>query len=243
MTKQFNVLLNEIGESSVFANLVDEATQQELIDYFYFRYLCDDDNKFIKFFQRNLKMYKNQYEQYLRVQNITFDPMVQRYLERKFEDKYSRSDNTTESGNRLNTNTYNTENTSTANNTSTNKNSNVFSDMPQANVSGYTGQDIDNIDMTYATTMTVDKNNDTNNSEGTSNTTFEGSNNIELSNTAQHNMDYDLTHKEIYSGRDDTPQNMLNAAREYIVNTNAFVWLVQQLDKCFMCDLRYGEEE
>lgn len=243
MTKQFNKLIDEVGKDVVFNNILDEATELELIEYFYYRYLCDDDDKFLRYFKRNLKIYKNQYEQYLRIQNTTFDPMVARYLERKFVDKYNRLDNTTENGTRTNTSTYDTDNESTANSTSTDKSSNVFSDMPQANVSSYTGQDIDDIDMTYATNMTVAKNNGTDESSGTSTTNFTGENNIDIENTASRDTSYDLTHKEIYSGRDNAPQEMLDAARIYIVNTNAFVWLVQQLEKCFMCNLRYGEED
>lgn len=294
MTKQFNKLITDVGSSQVFNNIIDEATQQELIDYFYYRYLCDDDDKFIRYFQRNLKIYKNQYVQYLRIQNTTFDPMVSRYLERKYQDTYKRDDSSTEARQSTNNNEYTSNNSTTntgtidddrtikndetvdntqnitSNNTKTsnNKQTSIFSDMPQANVSGYTGQDIDNVDMTYATTMTVaknnlseqnegtegttgnrtldgtttDKNTQTQDLAGTSNTTFTGNNTINGETTLNNTTEYDLTHKEIYTGRDDTPQELLDNAREYIVRTNAFTWLVSQLDKCFMCNLRYGEE-
>lgn len=294
MTKQFNKLIDDVGSSQVFNGIIDEATQQELIDYFYYRYLCDDDDKFIRYFQRNLRIHKNQYVQYLRIQNTTFDPMVSRYLERKYQDTYKRDDISTEAKQSTNNNEYtsnnsttntgtidddrtiknnetvsNTENTTSNNSkTSNNKQSSIFSDMPQANVSSYTGQNIDNIDMTYASNMTVgkndltesgentqaitgnktldgtttDKNKQTQNLAGTSNTTFTGNNSINGETTVNNTTEYGLTHREIYTGRDNTPQDLLDSAREYIVNTNAFKWLVSQLDKCFMCNLRYDEE-
>lgn len=295
MTKQFNKLISDVGSAEIFNNLLDEATELELIDYFYYRYLCDDDDKFIRFFQRNIRRYKSQYEQYLRIQNTTFDPMVGRYLERKYQDTYKREDNATETRQSTNNNEYTSNNTTTntgsvtddrtikndesigTNDTTTNsntvnstdKNSNVVSDMPQANVSSYTNQDIDTINMTYASNMSVgktnhnetqngtnettgnktidgtttDNNTQTQDLAGTSNTTFTGNNSVNGNSTVKNNSEYDMTHKEIYTGRDNTPQEMLDAAREYIVNTNAFSWLVSKLDICFMCDLRYGEEE
>ena len=80
--KTLNQLITETSDNAVFGNILDSATNAELKDYFYYRYICDNE-KFIHFFQRNLKIYKKQYEDYLRVENIEFDPMITRYLERQ----------------------------------------------------------------------------------------------------------------------------------------------------------------
>lgn len=48
-------------------------------------------------------------------------------------------------------------------------------------------------------------------------------------------------HKEQYSGRHEAPQDLLNRCRSYILQTNAFMWLVSQLQECFrgVLDLDY----
>lgn len=54
--------------------------------------------------------------------------------------------------------------------------------------------------------------------------------------------------REIYSGRHASPQAMLDEARRYIENMNAFKWLCRQLDDCFYlpynikCNKRYYTE-
>ena len=54
--------------------------------------------------------------------------------------------------------------------------------------------------------------------------------------------------REIYSGRHASPQAMLDEARRYIENMNAFRWLCRQLDDCFYlpynieCNKRYYTE-
>ena len=54
--------------------------------------------------------------------------------------------------------------------------------------------------------------------------------------------------REIYSGRHASPQAMLDEARRYIENMNAFRWLCRQLDDCFYlpynmeCNRRYYTE-
>lgn len=40
--------------------------------------------------------------------------------------------------------------------------------------------------------------------------------------------------RERYTGRDEAAQDLLNRARDYILKTNAFEWLVARLDVCFM---------
>ena len=45
---------------------------------------------------------------------------------------------------------------------------------------------------------------------------------------------FDHTDKEISTGRGEAPQDMLQRAKSYIMNMNAFEWLVKDLDKCFL---------
>lgn len=48
-------------------------------------------------------------------------------------------------------------------------------------------------------------------------------------------------HTEQYSGRHEAPQDLLDRCRSYILQTNAFMWLVSQLQECFrgVLDLDY----
>lgn len=293
MTKQFKTLLQEYGEQTIFGNRYDQATRSLLTNYFYKRYACDDDDDFIRMFQYNLDLNQHQFEQYLRIQNTDFDPMVGRYLEKRYKDVYNRKDEGSSTDTSNNTNKYETDNTGshtgtltdnrvigtdetrTDNLTETNQGTNSFndkktdvlSDMPQANVGSYTGQDVDNINLTYATRMTVgkdahtgndsntqhntgtvstetdttDTNTQTQNLANTSNTTFEGTNNTTKTNENTNKTNYDLDHKEVYTGREEAPQDMLERAKSYIITTNAYKWLIKQLDVCFMYP-SYGEE-
>lgn len=361
-TTQFNILLTKLGEEAVYNSILDQATNEMLTEHFYYRFLCDSDDKFIRFFQRNLNKYKKQYNNYLRIENTTFDPMVSRYLEKKYTDistvnekntigvvenanntlnttiteaktgtisdeckqgsdrtqKLTDVKNTssTATQDRKNTGTVtdvdaknNTSNTTTTNetdstNTTTSSENNriIASDMPQANVSSSTTTPIGSVNWQYASNMqdsakntnssdVLDSTNkisalttdeETNNStqtqnllEDTNTTLNEDVNNtanltenntINLTNTQTQNLKDNITnatenlnnvkkdttadnsttsnfeHKEIFTGRDDSPQRMLEAAREYIVNTNAFAWLTSKLDTCFMSDFFYDEE-
>lgn len=83
MTKTLNELITIKGEAAVFGDIVDQATQDELVDIFYDRYCNNDDDKFIRQFQRNLRLYNKQYVNMLRIENTQFDPMITRYLERE----------------------------------------------------------------------------------------------------------------------------------------------------------------
>lgn len=78
-TKQFNVFYNE-NPDALFLDLVDDETQELLADYFWDRYVTDDD-RFIRYFTRNLKRVANKYNNDLRVETIQIDPMVTKYLE------------------------------------------------------------------------------------------------------------------------------------------------------------------
>ena len=84
-------LIDKVGEENIFGtDIVDSATQQELVDYFYYRYICDNE-KFIHFFKRNMRQYNKQYVNMLRIENTQFDPMTTRYLERQVLNKVSNS--------------------------------------------------------------------------------------------------------------------------------------------------------
>lgn len=95
MNKTLNQVITDKTEAVVFSTILDEATQAEVKDQFLDRYVCcEDEDRFIRLFQRNMRRYVKQYNEYLRIENIEFDPMITRYLEREVVNKV----NTTESG-------------------------------------------------------------------------------------------------------------------------------------------------
>lgn len=310
MNKTLNQLINETSEEAVFGDILDSATNQELLDYFYYRYLCDND-KFIHFFQRNLKIYKKQYVNYLRTENVEFDPMITRYLERQVLN--STENNLTESDSAVSTNTKTGSNTGTINvktdnigtgngtdgvttnesgttyltsdkdNTNTRTGSEttrqraVNSLFPQANVASATVGMSDNVSMAYASSMTDTNATKTTNESGTDNTdytengrttdqltstrnttdrnVFDGTqvqtNN--LSNSSSESKTNDVTKsasdkgssnlRERLTGRENYDSaTLLSHARDYVRETNAFMWLTSKLEKCFIGNLRYGEE-
>lgn len=312
MNKTFKTIIDETAPSYVFNNIVDDATQQELIDYFYFRYVCDDE-KFVHFFQRNLNQYVKQYNNYLRVENITFDPMVTRYLERQVINTESKdgstsksvsgndTKNTTNGGtittvvdndgtlsgtdNNTTSNTYSNKSTvdedGTNGNTRTgnNRSRDLLSVFPQANVSSATSGSLDDpVSYAYATQMTDHKGNETVTDAGTNTrdvTTSEsgqgsGTNNTTISQTTTNDTTSTTTRndtvgqvnnisrtesgnenstlhgdmKERLTGRENyDAATLLSHARDYIRETNAFMFLVSKLEKCFIGNMRYGEEE
>lgn len=60
---------------------IDEATQEALLDWFFWRKVADND-RFERFYRRLIAKHQWQYNQYLRIQSVEFDPMVASYLER-----------------------------------------------------------------------------------------------------------------------------------------------------------------
>ena len=96
MTKQFNEILDEYGSQTVYANIVDQATQDELTDIFYYRYVNDND-KFIRFFTRNLRRVADRYNNLVRIETIRFDPMVTRYFEEQDKVDTTRTHSKTDS--------------------------------------------------------------------------------------------------------------------------------------------------
>ena len=312
MNKTFKTIIDEQSETAVFNNIVDEATQQELIDYFYFRYVCDDE-KFTHFFQRNLNQYVKQYNDYLRVQNITFDPMVTRYLERQIlttntasgsrtksgiesgtkgtvnggtittvidnDGTLSGTDNNTTSNTYSNSQTVDEDGTNGNTRTSNNRSRDIMSVFPQANVSAATSGSLDDpVSYAYATQMNDHKDSGTVTDAGTNTrdvTTSEsgtgsGSNNTTINQTTTNDTTSTTTRndtvnqtnsstksgsettaneensdvKERLTGRENyDAATLLSHARDYIRKTNAFMFLVSNLEKCFIGNLRYGEEE
>ena len=142
MNKTLNQIIADKTENVVFGNILDSATNAELKDYFLDRFACvENEDKFIRLFQRNLRMYKNQYNDLLRIQNIEFDPMVTRYLERQVIGKTTStgSENAINSktGNILTTNggsvTIKTDNTTNGTGTSTEQGNSGYTNNSSGN--------------------------------------------------------------------------------------------------------------
>lgn len=313
-TKTLAQTLQTKTKEQVFgSNILDSATVDNLADYFYFRYECDSEDKFIFFLQRNMKFYKKQYTDMLRVQNTEFDPMITRYLERQVLNTVSNTNSGTIAGTEVGTKatvhggnvTVNTtqtgrdngtltsqedsqysnsgsgtdSNTASGTDAKTNRARNINSVFPQANVSAATSGTLDDpISYRYATSMTdtQNKENGSNSSQsngtytdaenGTGRTTGSTTNTNERSMTGQQtttnndtenvNTSNNTSKTTTTSGSEDSnlrerltgrenydAGTLLTHAREYIANTNAFMWLVNQLEKCFIGNLRYGEED
>ena len=312
INKMFNQIITEQGAENVFGSILDSATNDLLEDYFYYRYVCDND-KFVHFFQRNLKQFKKQYNEYLRVENIKFDPMITRYLERQVLNTTTNNGSETitgsETGNKYITNggsiTRKTDNTATGNgrnNTNTSGSYSDYSDtersehtagtentedrsrdllsvFPQANVSSATSGDLDDpVSYAYATQMTdhlskgekednrntsgEDETHASGSNSGTSATTTNTTNvldgrevttqatnqntqnNITNRKNSQSSNEENENLRERFTGRENYDAGtLLSHARDYIANTNAFMWLVSKVEKCFIGNLRYGEDE
>lgn len=72
--------------------------------------------------------------------------------------------------------------------------------------------------------------NGTSTTEGESTTTVTGGNTGNTTDTSQTQGDT----KERATGRGGAPQDLLNSARNYILKTNSILWLLDQLEICFM---------
>ena len=62
----------------------------------------------------------------------------------------------------------------------------------------------------------------------------DGSNSKTVKGETQRNENTADDTRERLTGRQEAPQDMLGRARDYITQTNAFLWLVDKLDACFM---------
>ena len=311
MNKTFKKIIDEQSASTVFNNIVDPATQQELIDYFYFRYVCDDE-KFTHFFQRNLNQYVKQYNDYLRVQNVTFDPMVTRYLERQIlttntlsgtktttgtgsgtkatvnggtittvidnDGTLAGTDQNTTSSTYTNSQTVDEDGTNGNTRNTNNRSRDIMSVFPQANVSAATSGSLDDpVSYAYATQMNDHKDSgsitdagtntrdvstaESGTGSGTNNTTISQTTTNDTTSTTTRNDTVNLTSSETKSGSETTANEensdvkerltgrenydaatLLSHARDYVRETNAFMFLVNKLEKCFIGNMRYGEE-
>lgn len=80
--KTFQEVIDEQTQGVVFGGVdIDEATQSAIINWFKFRKVSDND-RFIAYFQRLLTAYAEQYNNYIRIQTVQFDPLVTQYMER-----------------------------------------------------------------------------------------------------------------------------------------------------------------
>lgn len=308
--KKFNELLDQYTQTVLFEDLIDEASQEQVIDHFYDRY-CTDNNKFLLYFTRNLRRVADQYNNLVRIETIKFDPMVTKYLEEETKRRLSKltngtdrtneetsgslqnsgiitvktdnetTDNITTTGSLDGTDTTNThtvvdEDTSNST-TDTIRTRDLQSNMPHSNVSSSTtGGLMANVNWRYASGM-VDHGEDnthvttggrdvdtTDNigvvrSEDTENTsegstvldgtqittrgdgqTTSGSKTTSKTKNGDENTNDDT--QKIYTGREGSPQELLDKARTYLRKSNAIEWLFDELEICFMPDLLYGEE-
>jgi hypothetical protein len=77
----------------------------------------------------------------------------------------------------------------------------------------------------------------------TNNTTSNGTDNLTIDKTKANSGSENSDIKERYTGRENYDSaTLLEHARDYIRDTNAFMFLVSKLDKCFIGNLRYGED-
>lgn len=73
---------------------LDEATIRALDDWFGYRLICDNE-KFATFYRREINLNLWQYQQLLRLESVTFDPMVSSYVERWVNRKGTSTDSRT----------------------------------------------------------------------------------------------------------------------------------------------------
>lgn len=90
---------------SIFPNSTfDEATKTNIIDWFRFRKVCDND-KFGVFFKRKCLILSKQYNAYLRVENTEYDPLIISYFEAQNKDKMETTGSTKATDSRTTTGT------------------------------------------------------------------------------------------------------------------------------------------
>lgn len=94
-------LLTEQGKT-LYQNLgIDDATQENLNDYFTFREIVDDD-RFYSYFRRYIRIYSKQYYQSLRIETMKLDWTVTHYIEHGREVNSSDTSDTSRSKNTVN---------------------------------------------------------------------------------------------------------------------------------------------
>lgn len=75
-TKKLYKIIEDYTDDGVFGNILDSATNTALKKHFYFRNACDDDEKFIFYFQRNLEELKRRYDLQLALEGEEYNPLV-----------------------------------------------------------------------------------------------------------------------------------------------------------------------
>ena len=101
-----------------------------------------------------------------------------------------------------------------------------------------------NESQTSGSTSTIGNTTDNSSTTGRAETTTTDRSNSESATTGTGTMSRtgeasksESTHaddRERLTGRNEAPQDLLGKARDYIENTNAFIWLAGKLDKCFL---------
>lgn len=85
--KTYETILAEVGQETLFEGLdIPQSVQDDILEWFFDRQVCDND-KFVRYFRREVAMLQHQFNEYLRVETCEFDPMVGQYLERELRDK------------------------------------------------------------------------------------------------------------------------------------------------------------
>lgn len=276
------------GTTTLFQGTeIDSATQSNLLDWYQFRNVCDDE-RFGVYFNRRLKAIGWQYNQYLRIESVKFDPMVSNYLERLINTastangkqtvsgtgkQISEGSSSSTSNNKVtgtgnsktdasgsNINTQTTDNTETGTQSSETDQQQLNGITPDSSVYPAAGFPA-NLQWQYASGQSESKGsslgetsnkvngtvkNDGSNtsvSETDTNTleTSEGSSSGEVSQTVNQENNSETSDqrqsdtevKERATGRSEAPQDMLERARNYITKTNAFMWLIDQLNITF----------
>lgn len=138
---------------------IDESTSDAIFDWFQFRRVCHND-RFPTYFARQLKLVDHQYQEMLRLELTTWDPMIADYMERQIT--RAAEDTTSGSSNSKTTNDLTTSKSTTYSGTDT-----QTTDRTQ-NQSGQTGNTRTN-DLKSETT-----NNLTVTQDGTTSTSGEG---------------------------------------------------------------------
>lgn len=78
MTTQTQWTMSKLCEGTQ----IDKATQDLLFDWYKYRYVCDNV-RFPTYFNRQLRLYQDQYLAQVRLQLVEIDPMVSEYMERQ----------------------------------------------------------------------------------------------------------------------------------------------------------------
>ena len=116
-----NLLFSEIDQTHLYDGIdIDQATQEEIFEWFQFREVCDNE-KFSIFFRRKLKNEAHRYNELIRLEYTEFDPLVSSYHESWTKTEGTHTGSSSESGQysktgsnqQSDTTTYNSGNTHT----------------------------------------------------------------------------------------------------------------------------------